>query len=346
MPHLRVLAGSSLDALQPISDIINCGKSCKVSNRFFEGELSASIRDFINEEGEKVPNGPYFGQPGKDSITWSIVTKGRFLVPINADDVLFGNTFDRPLKLPWGTSAALKFASYIDPTLEHDLSSTTKPWALSPLISTMPNLRHRRESWEEATEDPFPPKVAIQDSTSQLHLARISRTESGRHSRASSIASSIDDLDDPDTPTQAKILKKSKSKSSLYKLKKVSRSVTSLMSNKSGHSSISEDDEGAYNFASASQRRKFFADAEARKDVIFGPEDIILTDFCYGFFSFSPTIALQIPGGIEFDLMHYWDRQPVRFVCCARKGWDPDEEKENTPWGTVFWCMALEVVDD
>ena len=25
-----------------------------------------------------------------------------------ADDVVFGNTFDRPLKLPWGGGAALK----------------------------------------------------------------------------------------------------------------------------------------------------------------------------------------------------------------------------------------------
>ena len=35
--------------------------------------------------------------------------RGRFLKPVSADDVLFGNTFDRPLKLPWGTTAALKF---------------------------------------------------------------------------------------------------------------------------------------------------------------------------------------------------------------------------------------------
>ena len=35
--------------------------------------------------------------------------QGRFLVPTSADDILFGNTFDRPLKLPWGTSAILKF---------------------------------------------------------------------------------------------------------------------------------------------------------------------------------------------------------------------------------------------
>jgi hypothetical protein len=44
---------------------------------------------------------------------WHLLTTGRFLHPISADDVLFGNTFDRPLKLPWGSSAALKFMQYV-----------------------------------------------------------------------------------------------------------------------------------------------------------------------------------------------------------------------------------------
>ena len=34
---------------------------------------------------------------------------GRFLQEYSADDILFGNTFDRPLKLPWGSGAALRF---------------------------------------------------------------------------------------------------------------------------------------------------------------------------------------------------------------------------------------------
>lgn len=33
--------------------------------------------------------------------------------------------------------------SYIDPSLEHDLGSSTQPWALSPLVSTMPHLAHK-----------------------------------------------------------------------------------------------------------------------------------------------------------------------------------------------------------
>ena len=38
---------------------------------------------------------------------------GRFLQPYSADDIMFGNVFDRPLKLPWGFSAALKFMKYV-----------------------------------------------------------------------------------------------------------------------------------------------------------------------------------------------------------------------------------------
>ena len=37
---------------------------------------------------------------------------GRFLKEYNADELLFGNIFDRPLKLPWVFSAALRFMKY------------------------------------------------------------------------------------------------------------------------------------------------------------------------------------------------------------------------------------------
>lgn len=41
--------------------------------------------------------------------------------------------------------------------------------------------------------------------------------------------------------------------------------------------------------------------------------------------------------------MKYWDGQPVRFVCCKRvpKG----ETVDGMPWGEIFWCIAIEVVD-
>ncbi len=38
---------------------------------------------------------------------------GRFLREYSADDLLFGNVFERPFKLPWGFGAALKFMQYV-----------------------------------------------------------------------------------------------------------------------------------------------------------------------------------------------------------------------------------------
>lgn len=69
-------------------------------------------------------------------------------------------------------------------------------------------------------------------------------------------------------------------------------------------------------------------------------KDVITVDFCYGFLEFNPTLALRIPGGLTFDIMKYWDGQPVRFVCCERKKSDDD------PWGRIFWCVSIGIAED
>lgn len=140
----------------------------------------------------------FLSHPNADNQTY-YHRSGRFLQPHSADDVLFGNIFERPLTLPWGSSAAFQFMKcvsrhrsirvsdpdayicfisrscstrhrYIDPTLEHDLTSQTKPWALSPLISTMPHFAHRKIGEPDALPD-FPPRESLKDDNSQLSEA-------------------------------------------------------------------------------------------------------------------------------------------------------------------------------
>lgn len=50
----------------------------------------------------------------------NLIFSGRFLKPTSADDCVFGNTFDQPIRdrLPYGTSLAVKAISYIDPSFE------------------------------------------------------------------------------------------------------------------------------------------------------------------------------------------------------------------------------------
>ena len=58
---------------------------------------------------------------------------------------------------------------YKDPTLEHDLTSRTKPWVLSPFIAAMPYLAHARTDALH-TVPPFPPTHPLQDNTSGMRF--------------------------------------------------------------------------------------------------------------------------------------------------------------------------------
>ncbi|KAJ7597332.1 hypothetical protein C8J56DRAFT_773657 [Mycena floridula] len=313
MPHLRVLAGTSLETLTPITHVVNTNKPFRISSELFEGQIIAHIKGFTVDD--RVLDSEYFHREDRQGTTWSIQVQGRFLQPCSADNIMFGNTFDRPLNLPWGSSVALKFMKYIDPTLDHDLTSTTKPWALSPLIATMPHFAHTRISSETDSSPVFPGTESLTDDTTQLHLALSSSSDSP-HSSSSSLGSR----------NSGSSSNSSSSHRSFNKFK-TSKSKRSLL------------EQAEFQFKSASQRRSYFSSAEARKGVVLGPEDVITTDFCYGFIQFSPKLELKLPG-MAFDLQRYWDGQPVRFVCCERKS-DGDQ-----PWGKIFWCVIVELCEE
>ncbi|KAG8913639.1 hypothetical protein FRC00_001948, partial [Tulasnella sp. 408] len=113
-PRFRVLAGPSYDSLSVLpvnTDSTDSSTAFSIKTPHFEGRIVGNIKGFVDDAGEVVTS-KYFEKEDrrKDGVTWSIQIQGRFLEPISANDVMFGNTFDRPLKLPWGTAAALQFA--------------------------------------------------------------------------------------------------------------------------------------------------------------------------------------------------------------------------------------------
>ncbi|KAI0250671.1 hypothetical protein BJV78DRAFT_546765 [Lactifluus subvellereus] len=417
MPRLRVVAGPSIDALVPIT--VNSGVPHTIVSDAFEGQILAHIKGFTDNEGN-VLQSEYFNREDRKGVTWSIQVQGRFLRPISADDVLFGNTFDRPLKLPWGSGAALKFMHFVDPSLEHDLASSTKPWALSPLISTMPYLAHTRlpavsRTLSSETRQPatlahehhqssskhaidregwplFPSPQSLSDDTTQLHLTLNSPshshspsptptpTPSPLLSRQPSSGAATPDSDsfvaepcnagttgallEPPLPDKHyKNLKKNRlSPATLASLLSASHEDKRERKERKRAEKLSKHEQTLQELHTADRRRAYFRDASHRRELIFGPEDVFTTDFCYGFIQFTPTLSLQLPGGISFDLMHYWDGQPVRFMCCERKrGVECEGEgKEeggaesvsvpvadsDVPWGRVLWCVAIELVPD
>lgn len=306
-PRLRILAGSSPDSLVPITDIVNTTSSYKLSSDLFEGEIAVHIKDFTDEHGQ-VRSSDYFKREDRQGVTWSIQVSGRFLTPSNANDIMFGNIFDRRLKLPTGFGAALRFMQFMDPTLEHDLLSQTKPWALSPLIATMPHFSHQNVPSSDDTDA---------DSISSSLSTSTSSQRPGGMVREVSI----------DAQDNASLLTRVLRKFGEKKSKTLDGPNKDLQ------------------FDNASQRQKYFRNAETRKQVELGPQDLISTDFCYGFLEFCPSLALRLPVGLTFDLMRYWDKHPVRFVCCERKKVAEAEKEGEDPWGRMFWCVMIEIAD-
>ncbi|KAF9450320.1 DUF1769-domain-containing protein [Macrolepiota fuliginosa MF-IS2] len=344
---LRVMAGTSPETMVPITSIVNTNKSYKLSSDLFEGEIVAHIKNFVGEDGN-VRESEYFAREDRQGITWSIQVRGRFLKPYSTDDILFGNTFDQPLKLPWGIGAVFKFMNYIDPTLEHDLQSNTKPWALSPLVSTMPHLQHQRAHDapsplasdmfllpEDEPLSTFPSTRSIIDSTFEIYKTRRDRTPSSGSSvsSSSSSSSSIDSTASNKSNATSGSNKLNAIKGTIKKVTQVKRRKTSRAPPEMC-------------FENAAARRSYFSNAANRQATMFGPSDIITTDFCYGFIEFSPSLALRLPGGLSFDLMRYWGGQPVRFVCCERKETAEVKEDDGAPWGRIFWCISIEVYED
>ncbi|KIR26386.1 hypothetical protein I309_04725 [Cryptococcus deuterogattii LA55] len=135
-PKLRVLVSSS-SAYPPTAPItVNSSTPTPISTPGFEGNVWVFVKDYAGDHKEGDGK-EYFEEDGRGGMTYGIVVKGNFLEDLTADEVVFGNTFERSIKdsLPWGTSVATKFI-FIDPTLELDIYAD-KPWALSPALATM-----------------------------------------------------------------------------------------------------------------------------------------------------------------------------------------------------------------
>ncbi|KAJ7185158.1 hypothetical protein B0H12DRAFT_1173921 [Mycena haematopus] len=347
MPKLKVLVGPTPNELTPITQLVNTNTPHRVVTDAWEGEILVFIKGFNEADASKTTPeaAEYFGRDDRSGVTWSIQVQGRFLSPRSSNDILFGNIFERPLKLPWGTGAALKFMKFIDPTLSHDLTcqASQKPWALSPLVATMPYLSHSRLN--SHLPSPFPSPRSITDDTSALHLA----------TAASPDAPAFRPLPRPTTPSS------SSGSSSSLSSRSSGSSRWSSDSNKSKKRKATGDE--VPRTMTSQQRRSYFSSEAHRKGVVLASQDLLTTDFCYGFLEFAPSLRLRLPGGLGFDLARYWDGQGVRFVCCERKQTplsEPvhdaeDSEKcyedsgsgdDEDPWGRVFWCVSIEMEEE
>lgn len=132
-PTLKVLLPTSGSAYPPTEPSqVNSVKAIPIETPGFKGEISIWVKDY-NGLHKKGDGHEYFEQNGRKNNTYAVIAKGewkeshrrcyrlmtlsagRFLKPISADDILFGNVFEKPIRdsLPWGTSIAMKFMKWV-----------------------------------------------------------------------------------------------------------------------------------------------------------------------------------------------------------------------------------------
>lgn len=162
-PKLRISAGPTANKLELVA-VNHDDKPVVIDSDCFQGKLTVRVKNFHGELPENVEyleDVKYFSMPYGSQMTYSIQMQGRFPAGVNANDLVFGNEFDEPIRVRRylylstydilgfpsvrnGTSLALRIIhrseSYVIVltmnSVKHDLYGD-KPWALSPFLSTV-----------------------------------------------------------------------------------------------------------------------------------------------------------------------------------------------------------------
>ncbi|RKP08960.1 hypothetical protein THASP1DRAFT_14906 [Thamnocephalis sphaerospora] len=181
---LRVLVGPAADRVVPVNPNDEAHPSF-IDTEHFVGSVWVRVRDYqglsATREGRQAPRStPYFDRA--PSITYSIMLRGRFRRSFSANDLVFGNVFDGPLRLPPGASLGVRMLrAIIDPGLEADLWAE-QPWAWSPVVCTMNAIAAWPSEVEAGDEEDRQPDASqpLQEHAQRLYPDRVARSSAER----------------------------------------------------------------------------------------------------------------------------------------------------------------------
>ena len=125
---LRVTAGSSYDITTHKTVQVNKPTPTHISTAVCDAQIAVRIQNYRGLPRKSPTSSPYFSHTGHLHDQYSIAFTLRPHKTIPGSALVFGNSFDRPIRdrLPPGTSTALRIVKWaIDPGLDGDLYSDT-----------------------------------------------------------------------------------------------------------------------------------------------------------------------------------------------------------------------------
>ncbi|KAF9169609.1 hypothetical protein BGX21_010208 [Mortierella sp. AD011] len=309
--RLRVSAGPSADPkdLKPVT-VNDDANPMLIESDEFIGQIVVRLRNLdkaygyvqgLEEDGIKyMPDSPWFTKPGGNNNLSSVQISGRFKREWKGDQIVFGNQFEKPLRLPPFSSIALKFIQFIDPGLKANIYAD-RPWAFSPLIATMNTVNVSGWHIDEATqrrvdqdgqdkdrehlENELPPWP----SPDGEHIVEDTTILFNDHSKVEAHGKKKDDQEQAEQEERDNDDKEE------------------LVETKSGNA-LKESTKKL----SASKRRSYFAKEVHLAKHRYRPDQVYGFDFFNPFLDFS-NFTLKVPG-FSVDITKYWDGQPLTYI--------------------------------
>ncbi|KKK26793.1 hypothetical protein ARAM_000355 [Aspergillus rambellii] len=141
--RLQVTAGSDYNPTTHRIVRVNTPETLVIENEHACTRLSVRIQNYTGYPCTSPKTTPYFSHPLHRKDQYSISFAIVFTDPVNGNDLLFGNDFDRPIRdrLPLGFGAALRLVQWtIDPSLDGD-PYADRPYLYSPALATWNQFR-------------------------------------------------------------------------------------------------------------------------------------------------------------------------------------------------------------
>ncbi|KAF4220378.1 hypothetical protein CNMCM8980_005180 [Aspergillus fumigatiaffinis] len=141
--RLKVTAGAEYNPDTHKIVPVNRNQTLRIENDLATVSLCVRIQNYTGYPDDSPETHPYFSHPLHQNDQYSISFAIVFKKPVNGNDLIFGNDFDRPIRdrLPPGFNAALKLVKWtIDPAMDGD-AYADKPHLYSPAVASLNQFR-------------------------------------------------------------------------------------------------------------------------------------------------------------------------------------------------------------
>ncbi|RDW87391.1 hypothetical protein BP5796_03085 [Coleophoma crateriformis] len=138
---LQVTTGSEYDIKKHHIVPVNSPKAVSIDTEHISVDVNVRIQNYRGLPQNSPSTSPYFSIPShaKNGDQYSIAFRFTPKTTINANDLVFGNDFDHPIRdrLPPGFSTAFKIVKWVvDPGLDGDVYAD-QPYLYGPAASSM-----------------------------------------------------------------------------------------------------------------------------------------------------------------------------------------------------------------